>query len=209
MTGTEIVDGVEYDLATGEMIALDGFDSDEDEERQAEYVLRSMGRTAARRDAARDRRAAIEIQLTEMRNEAVKAIEATPEYVHLAALRYQAERIEAKAGKRLDWLKATYLDFLRMFALPRLVKTRTLETLAGSISLRTPKPGLNVTDPAMAAESLLLLGERDAVRYSILTSGIGKNTKDAIYAGSMNLGGIEVAPEKTTVSVSVGGTKIV
>ena len=122
---TAIIDGLIINLETGEVIGQEQPEFRVTDEASAEWVLERIMNAEA--DAARDR----------------------------LKLKAVAERLEAaiKASeKRAEWFRGRYGSELEEFARVRLegAKTKTLKLTWGSISFRSVKGGLRVSDPEAA-----------------------------------------------------------
>lgn len=122
---TTVIDGLIINLETGEVVGQERPEFQVTDEASAEWVLERIMNAEA--DAARDR----------------------------LKLKAVAERLEAaiKASEqRAEWFRNRYGTELEEFARGRLedAKTKTLKLTWGSISFRTVKGGLRVSDPEAA-----------------------------------------------------------
>ena len=125
-------------------------------------------------------------------------------------LRHQAilencRKLEVKTASYLAYLKGIYNAPIEAYAKTRLEgqKTRTLTTPYGSVSFRTVKGGLKVTDKGMALATAHKLGMMEAIKVTeeFQISRLTDEQRDAIATTLPE--GFEVIPDKETMSIKV------
>jgi len=125
-------------------------------------------------------------------------------------LRHQAilencRKLEVKTASYLAYLKGIYNAPIEAYAKTRLEgqKTRTLTTPYGSVSFRTVKGGLKVTDKGMALATAHKLGMMEAIKVTeeFQISRLTDEQRDAIVTTLPE--GFEMVPDKETMSIKV------
>ena len=125
-------------------------------------------------------------------------------------LRHQAilencRKLEVKTASYLAYLKGIYNAPIEAYAKTRLEgqKTRTLTTPYGSVSFRTVKGGLKVTDKGMALATAHKLGMMEAIKVTeeFQISRLTDEQRDAIATTLPE--GFEMVPDKETMSIKV------
>ena len=125
-------------------------------------------------------------------------------------LRHQAilencRKLEVKTASYLAYLKGIYNAPIEAYAKTRLEgqKSKTLTTPYGSVSFRTVKGGLKVSDKGLALATAYKLGMVEAIKVTeeFQISKLTDEQRDAIATTLPE--GFEMVPDKETMSIKV------
>jgi len=126
------------------------------------------------------------------------------------AMKAQMEKIEKRKSKYLEYLLEVYQSPIKEYTKTRLEgqKTKTLNTVYGSISFRATKGGVKVTDPEQALQFIEGAGWSHAIKTTskVLVSELTETEKTMIE--QMNATGFEIVqPGENMTIKTVGGSK--
>lgn len=138
----------------------------------------------------------------------IAAIDNSEVVIHARAVLANAEAMKRKATKRLDYLHNRFDLEILEYARRALAgaKRRTLDTILGSVSLRTVKGGLRVKDPEAALNIAKTycphaVKKTEAFQISQLT----QEERDYLAANVAEVShAFEVKPDTETVKITTG-----
>lgn len=145
----------------------------------------------------------------------ISAVDTTEAVIHARAILDNAAKIKAEKEKRLTWLRARFEPDIHQYAAQILEgqKSRTHKTIYGSVSLRSVKGGLRVSDPAKALEWAKIYAPEavkvtESFGISLLPEEKRKTLSDPLSNATATVdalrGAFEVVPDRENVTIKTG-----